>query len=241
MATKGTAITETDLYGPIHDYLIEQGYTVRSEVKNCDVTATRGDELVIIELKRSFGVGLLVQATERQRITNSVYVAVPRPPTGTRTPQWKGIRHVLRRLELGLILVSLGDRPPKVEVVFHPIPFDRKKLPRARRAVIREINGRSGDYNNGGSARRKIATSYRESAIHIACCLERFGPMSPRELRALGTGEKTQSILACNFYGWFERIDRGVYALKAEGASELSQWPQATEHYRSLAERSEHK
>ncbi len=227
-------ITETDLYQPIHDYLAAQGYTVRSEVRNCDVTATRGDELIIVELKRNFGVSVLMQATERQRITNAVYVGLPRPRGGTGTPQWKGVRRLLRRLELGLILVSLDTKRPKVEVAFHPLPYDRKKIRRARTAVIREINGRSADFNQGGSTRRKIATAYRESAIHIACCLERFGPMSPKQLRALGTGERTQSILASNFYGWFERIHRGVYALKPQGSRELNDWPRAVEHYRQL-------
>lgn len=236
MAGKTNTTAETDLYRPIHDYLVSQGYTVRGEVMNCDITAVRGDELVVVELKRSFGVPLLVQATQRQRITDSVYIAVPRPKGGMRGPQWKGIQHLVRRLELGLILVSLGSRKPKVEVVFHPVPFDRKRQSRARRAVITEINGRSADFNEGGCTRRKIATAYRESAVHIAVCLERFGPMSPRALRALGTCDKTRSILASNFYGWFERIDRGVYALKPQGAAGLAEWAEMAEGYRAVTE-----
>ncbi len=38
---------ETDLYPPIRDFLTAQGYTVRSEVNHCDITAVRGDELSI--------------------------------------------------------------------------------------------------------------------------------------------------------------------------------------------------
>lgn len=227
-------IRETDLYGPVRDYLTEHGYTVRGEVRNCDVTAIKGDDLIIVELKRSFGVGLLVQAAQRQKITDSVYVALPRPTGGTSGQQWKGIRHLLRRLELGLILVSFGARTARVEVVFHPVPLERRKLKRKKRAVITEINGRAGDFNEGGCTRRKIATAYRESAIHIACCLDEHGPMSPRQLRALGTGHKTQSILASNFYGWFERIDRGIYALKPQGAAELNQWPEIAGRHRRV-------
>ena len=35
---------ETDLYGPIHNYLEAQGYTVRAEVNHCDVTARKAAE-----------------------------------------------------------------------------------------------------------------------------------------------------------------------------------------------------
>jgi hypothetical protein len=43
---------ETDLYIPVKRHLEAQGYTVKSEIKGCDVVAVRGDELpVIVELK----------------------------------------------------------------------------------------------------------------------------------------------------------------------------------------------
>jgi len=224
-------LAETDLYRPIHLYLVSRGYTVRSEVNNCDITATKGDELIIIELKRSMSTALLIQATRRQRITDSVYVALPRPKL-RRT--WKGIAHLLRRLELGLILLSVESKEPTVEIVFHPIPSQRQKRSQAKRAVLQEMAGRSDDLNEGGSCRRKIVTAYRENVIHIACCLERLGPLSPRQLRALGTGPKTASILYSNFYGWFERVDRGVYALRQRRRNELAQYPELLQRYRAL-------
>lgn len=232
---KPKTIRETDLYPPLQKYLEAQGYTVRAEVNGCDVTATKGDDLVVIELKRSVNFTLLVQATQRQRITDSVYVAVPAPPGGIWTRQWKGIRHVLRRLELGLILVTVRSRAPQVEVVFHPVLFERKKQKKARRAVLQEMEGRSGDFNLGGSTQRKLITAYRETAIHIACLLDARGPMSPRELRAEGTGPKTTSILYSNVYGWFERIDRGMYGLTASGRRDLESYPELVKAYRLAA------
>ena len=226
--------SETDLYRPVHDYLVAQGYTVRSEVMNCDITAVRDDELVVVELKLAFNASLLVQATQRQKITDSVYVALPRPSGGTRSAQWRGYQHLLKRLELGLILVSPGSKKKPVEVVFHPVPFERQKKARARKALIRELEGRVGDFNEGGSTRRKLATAYRENAVHIACCLERHGPLSPKQLRDMGTSEKTQSILYSDFYGWFERIAKGVYSLSAKGATEMETFPGLVEHYREL-------
>jgi hypothetical protein len=53
-------------------------------------------------------------------------------------------------------------------------------------------------------------------------------------LRDLGTGPKTLSILSSNFYGWFERIERGIYALKPQGKAEMEQFAKATLHYRTL-------
>ncbi len=226
---KAKTLTEADLYEPIAGYLNGLGYTVRGEVMDCDITATRGDELVVIEMKRAFNTALLVQAAKRQRITDSVYVAVPRPK---RRGQSKGSRHLLRRLELGLIFVSFARRrKPRVEVVFHPVPYQRQKRKAAKRAVLTEMEGRSGDFNCGGSTRQKIVTAYRENAIQIACYLEAMGPMSPKQLRELGTGPKTLAILYSNFYGWFERVDRGVYALQARGREELAGYGEiATRH-----------
>ena len=123
-------LAETDLYRPIYEHLVAQGYTVRSEVEHCDITATRHDELVVIELKRSFGTNLLVQATQRQKVADSVYVALPRPDEWNQA--WGRKLHLLKRLELGLILVSFDSGEPVVEVVFHPVPFDRRQRKSAR-------------------------------------------------------------------------------------------------------------
>lgn len=233
-----TPIREIDLFGPVRDYLVAQGYSVQAEVKGCDVTATRDGELVAIELKRGFSVKLLLQATQRQRAADSVYVAIPRPATGDRS-HWRGVRHLLRRLELGLIFVTLDADPPAVEVVFHPLPFERKRNTRGRRAILREMAGRSGEYNTGGSTRRAIVTAYRERAILIACCLEQHGPLAPRSLRALGCDVKAQPILSSNYYGWFERIEKGIYSLTPKGAAALEEYADAAARCRERMARHE--
>lgn len=225
---------ETDLYQPIRDYLIQNGYTVRSEVINCDIAAVKDNDLIVIELKCSANLQLLIQATERQRITDSVYVAVPTPKT--KGSHWRGIQRILRMLEVGLMVVSFDRRQPNVEVLFDPLPYARKKQKRRRRAVLKEIGERSGEYNIGGSSRQKVVTAYRENAIHIACCLDRFGPMSPKHLRSRGTAEKTQSILSKNFYGWFQRVERGVYEVTACGQTEVSEYPLLFERYHKMIE-----
>jgi hypothetical protein len=229
---KNKAISETDLYRPLHDYLVEQGYTVRGEVKNCDIAAVKDGDIIVIELKRALNIPLLVQAVQRQKITDSVYVAVPRP---SNKRKWmggsKGVQDVLRRLEVGLIFVSPNGRKPKIDIVFHPLPFERRRRKSAHRAVLQEIERRSADFNEGGSCRRKLVTAYRENAIQIACCLDVLGRSTPKKLRSLGTGLKTLSILYRNVYSWFERVDKGTYALSAKGRTDLAQYPELVEHY----------
>jgi len=222
---------ETDLYPPIRDFLVAHGYTVRAEVNHCDVTARKGDDLIVIELKRQFNVDLLIQATARRRITDSVYVAFPAPEDLGPGSRWPGIKRILRQLELGLILVFFSGSAPRIEIVFHPLPYQARKRKDARRAVIREMNMRSGDYNQGGAASTKLVTAYRENAIQIACFLEKLGPVSTHQLRDLGTGPKTTSILYGNVYGWFDRIGRGLYAITSRGREDLEFYPALVKQY----------
>lgn len=229
-------IRETDLYQPVAEYLKRLGYTVRSEVCDCDITAVKGDELVIVELKKSFSIDLLIQATSRQRTADAVYVAIPRPAKGLRGKHWRGVAHLARRLELGLILVSPGSST-NVEVAIDPSTYVPKRNRSSRRAILKEIEGRSQDCNLGGSSRKKIMTAYRESAIQIACYLDSLGPQSPKQLRTMGTGPKTWTILYRNVYKWFVRVSKGVYGLSAQGVRDLGLHPELTTYYkRTLGE-----
>jgi len=212
---------ETALDAPVRAWLEAQGFRVRSEVLGCDLVATKGDELVVVELKRALGLPLLVQATQRQRASDSVYVAVPRPPRLRDDARWRGILHVLRRLELGLLLVALGRRP-RIELALHPLPLDRRRDGARRRAILAEAAARSADHNTGGSRGRPLVTAYREQALRVASLLERHGPSAPRALRSQGCGPKTGAILYQDVYGWFVREARGRYALGPGGRAALA-------------------
>ncbi|MDI9482962.1 MAG: DUF2161 family putative PD-(D/E)XK-type phosphodiesterase [Bacillota bacterium] len=231
-------ILEKDLYWPVHNYFKKLGYDVHGEVKDCDITASKGDELIIIELKRNLSIDLLIQAAKRQRITESVYIAIPKPKYSVYTKKWKDLCFIIRRLELGLITISLKNGVEQVNVVFEPYPFDRRKSMRLsgrkRRNIISEIDGRHGNYNVGGSTRTEIMTAYRENAVHIACCLKKYGQLSPRKLRELGTGEKTQSILSKNFYGWFEKVEKGIYKLSDRGHEVFGRYPELSSYYSDM-------
>ena len=228
-------IMETDLFNPVREFLIKNGYSVKSEVKNCDITAVKGEELLVVELKKGFNATLLIQAAKRQRVADKVYIAVPMPKKGIFTRKWKDICYLVRRLELGLIVVSHLKSGPRVEVALHPEPFDRdqsRRLNRKKRAsLISEINGRHLDLNVGGSNRRKIVTAYKENAIQIGAYLKQYGPLTLNQLKEMGTGTKTGSILQKNFYGWFQRVSKGVYQISPKGEAGLADYPELVDYF----------
>src|SRR5438105_2626002 len=92
---------ESDLYAPVKSLLEEQGYSVKGEVRGCDVVGVRGSEpLVIVELKRVFGLGLVLQGVDRLALSDAVYLAV-----GTWPKKLRNVKKLCRRLGLGLMVV----------------------------------------------------------------------------------------------------------------------------------------
>jgi len=204
---------ETELYAPVKALLEGQGYDVKGEIKGCDVVAVRGDEpMVVVELKRTFGLGLVLQGIDRLAMTDAVYVAVgawPSKPAET--------RRLCRRLGLGLIVVSHG----RAEVVLDPLPYQPRRNRRRAGALLSEHRRRIGDPSGGGSVRRPIMTAYRQEAMRCGALLT-AGPMSLRDMRAADDVPNSGRIVRDNVYGWFERVDRGVYTLSPRGRRE---WP----------------
>lgn len=207
------------------------GYKVNAEVKDCDVTAVKDGELIITELKRSLSVNLLAQALDRQKTGAAVYIAVPKPKRYS-PKTFCDTLYVIKKLELGLIFVNLRDEFSYAEIIrepreFVPVRTNYKK----KKAIIREIDGRTIDTNTGGVRCRKIATAFTEKCINIACILKERGPSSPKELRELGADENCAAILRRNSYGWFDRLDRGLYALSEKGASINADYPELCGYY----------
>lgn len=216
---------ETSLYAPIRDHFIEQGYRALGEVNGCDVVAWDESLLIIIELKLTLNLTLVAQAVQRQKMADRVYVAVPRPKNKWR---WisanSGSLDVLRRLKIGLLLVSLTKAKPKVDEVLSP---ERKPGPlnqRNRKALLREFEARTGDRNKGGCTRTKLVTAYREAALAIVALLTEHGPLTAAKLRKLGAPDNAHSILYKNYYGWFSNVSRGVYELTIAGQQSLDEF-----------------
>ncbi len=66
----------------------------------------------------------------------------------------------------------------------------------------------------GGSARLPIMTAYRQRALRCANALAE-GPKRPHDLKALA--EDAGSIRLRDVYGWFERVQPGLYQLSSTG------------------------
>ena len=205
-------LLESDLYGPVRDYLEQLGYEVKGEVKDCDIAALRDGELIVVELKRGFTLELIYQAMDRQRVADGVYVAVPLPKRGYMSPHIPEMKSLCRRLELGLIFVGFTSKGIwQVDVAVHPKEASAPRRDRRRRlAVIREHEHRTGSANTGGVTRKKILTVYKEQALLVAKLLQDHGPMRAEDVRKLGGPANTGVILGRNALGWFDReLDAG--------------------------------
>ncbi|MFZ5817054.1 MAG: DUF2161 domain-containing phosphodiesterase [Bacillota bacterium] len=215
---------ESDLYTPIKEFLQQQGYTVRGEVNGCDLVGVRGEDLVIVELKVAFNLALLLQGVQRQAVTDAVYLAVEAPRKTRSGPRWSEIRGLCRRLGLGLIFIHFTGKAPTVEVLCDPEPYIPRKQPKMRGRLLKEFQRRSGDHNTGGTSRRPVVTAYREEALRTAAYLAEHGPSQPRTIRKETGAERSATILQDNVYGWFERIERGVYQITPKGKQALAQY-----------------
>lgn len=226
---------ETDLYLPVKTLFEKEGYSVRGEVKDTDVIAVKGNNLIIVELKTTLNVKLLVQAVKRQRMTGLVYVAIPRPTYKKKFRKgFKDKELLIKRLGLGLILVAVDVKKPYASVVFEPEEFDLAKSRAASSgkiaSLLEEYTGRSADYNTGGSVKEKLVTAYREQALLIAYNLKGKEKMRTGELREAGCTEKTTSILYNNHYGWFDKTGRGEYRLSKKGKKALKDYGEIIKH-----------
>jgi hypothetical protein len=210
---------ETSLYGPVKHYLEVLGFTVKGEVCGCDLVALRDDEppvVVIGEMKLSFSLDLVLQAVDRSGACDEVWLAVG--PAGHKRLRDPRVRKLCRFLGFGLLGVSSAGA---VEVLIEPRPWKPRKDKQRRARLIDEHRKRIGDPAPGGSTRQPIMTAYRQQALACAASLAN-GPRRTSELRAVVPNAPT--VVLRNVYGWFNRIERGVYQLTPEGAVALARW-----------------
>lgn len=215
---------ETALYLPIKGFLEAAGYSVKGEIAGCDLVGLSPDEppvVVICELKLSFNLELILQAVDRAAASDEVWIAARVSAKGKGRESDGRYRNLCRRLGFGML--SVADNGT-VDVIVSPQALMPRKNPRKRSRLVTEHKKRKGDPAIGGSTRSPIMTAYRQQALACAAALQ-AGPLRPRDLKAITPSAAT--ILRGNVYGWFERIDHGVYGLTATGAEALIRWPVA--------------
>lgn len=222
-------MAEVDLYGPIKQFLESPGYAVKGEIGACDIVAVRGDEgPVVVELKERLNLALLLQAVDRLRVSDAVYVAfrIGKGHSASWRSRRKQVTSLLRRLGLGLLTVSASG---SVVAVLDPAPY-RPRLDTGRRTrLLREFAERVGDPETGGSTSRQRLTAYRQDAVRCARELTNERVLKVSVIRERAEVSRAGPILRDNHYGWFERVKTGHYELSPSGRRDMIRWSDALE------------
>jgi hypothetical protein len=174
---------ETSLYPAVKRFLEAAGFCVKGELKGCDVVAVHEREplqLAIVEMKLGFNLDLLLQAVDRMRVADEVWIAVPATRRGRdRDPR---VHRLCRLIGFGLMAVNAAR--DRVEVLAEPGPYRPRPDQRRRTRLLSEHARRCGDPSPGGSTRQPVMTAYRQQALACAALL-RVGPGRPNDLRAV--------------------------------------------------------
>ena len=216
-------LKETDLYQPIKSLLESQGYEVKAEIGAADVMAVRSNEApVIVELKTAFSLALFHQGIERQAITDSVYIAVPR---GSGKPFLKALKNnksLCRRLGLGLITVRMKDG--FTEIHLDPAPYNPRQSKIKQQRLLREFAKRVGDPNEGGSTKTTLMTAYRQDALKCLLYLYVEGATKASIVAKAVDVDRARNIMAHDHYGWFEKVEKGIYTITPKGKTAMKDY-----------------
>ena len=217
---------ESDLYEPIKRYFQNLGYVVKGEVGAADVMAVRGNEpAIIIELKLGFSLTLFHQATERLKVSDHVYIAVVRPEGKFGYKRLKLNQNLCRRLGLGLLTLRVRDQ--FVELHCAPGQYNPRKSVKKSKQIMKLFERLDGDPNSGGATRHGLVTGYRQDALKCATFLA-FSGASKGAVVAKETGVvAATSLMRNNVYGWFDKVEQGVYTLNSTGKKGLTDWADA--------------
>ncbi|MDR7220731.1 DUF2161 family putative PD-(D/E)XK-type phosphodiesterase [Aminobacter aminovorans] len=214
---------ETALYSPVKRFLESLGFEVKGEIGGCDLLAVSNDAppiVVVCELKLQFNLELILQGVDRAAAADEIWLAARMSPRGKGREGDKRFRNLCRRLGFGLLGIFDDER---VEVLLSPDAPAPRRDPKRRSRLVSEHRRRQGDPVVGGGSRAPIMTAYRQDALKCAVALV-DGPRRPRDLsQAVSRAPK---ILQDNVYGWFVRVDRGIYDLTDTGREALQRWPQ---------------
>jgi hypothetical protein len=211
---------ETSLYPPVKRFLEKLGFAVKGEICGCDVVAVMGDEpplVVITELKLSFNLELVLQGVDRAAACDEIWLAVQSSTRGRENDT--RARKLCRLLGFGLLGVTKRGR---VDILVEPRPWRPRRDRRRRSQLLDEHRRRQGDPVRGGGNRAPIMTAYRQQALACAAALTE-GPRRVREVK--NAVPDAPKILLHNVYGWFVRVERGIYGLADAGKEALIRWP----------------
>ena len=207
---------ETMLYQPIKCLLESKGFLVKGEIKDIDILAIKEDITIACELKNTISLKVIYQAIDREKIADIVYIGLPIKALRSHKRDLKSFFYLLRRLEIGLIVVE--KNVARFEVEPKPFHMDKsiKKNNHRKKAIIKEFHERKNMITEGGTKGKKL-TNYRERAIKLLNGLDGLSYATPKLLKAVTQVADTYNILYHNYDGWFEKKEHGVYMLSEQG------------------------
>ena len=206
-------MSETALYAPVKAFLEGLGFACKGEVGHCDIVGLAGDEppvVVIAELKATFNLELVLQAVDRARAGDEVWIAARLTRNGRHGD--RRFRDLCRRLGFGML--GVGD-DGRVDLIVSPVAAPPRRDAQAALAAVDEHRRRQGDPHPGGGAGAPIMTAYRQRALLCAAALA-AGPKRPRDLRP--AVPDAGPMLLNNVYGWFAPVIAGRLRYDRDGA-----------------------
>jgi len=238
---------ETELAIFAQNALIEMGYETRSELHHIDIVGRNSNndaenEYIGVELKKTFNVDVIFQAVRTQKWTGHAVIVVPL--FGTKMLKYKKQKQwtqICRALKIGLWVVEEGHASNKSEIdgfdnyasdtCVPNTPESRYTLRiiysgervskgRLNKAITKEFNGRSADYNVGGSTRTALYTAFSEkysriARLHIDEAIKSNGviPLKASEVKSKTQYEDAGALMYRNVHNWFHKCGAGYYSL----------------------------
>lgn len=211
---------ETELYLPVKALLNEMGFYVKAEVKDVDILAVSEQKTIAVELKTAITLKLIYQAIDRQKLTDQVYVAIPKSAMQSHKEHFHSFELLLNRLGIGLILVSGDKAIIRLEPKVLDISLSNQRNSRKKKTLMNEFHERINHVNIGGT-KGKVLTLYREKALLIAHAIMQHPGLTTTELKHYTQIENVSTILQKNYEGWFIKVDRAKYGIHPDKVDEI--------------------
>ena len=96
------------------------------------------------------------------------------------------------------------------------------RLAKRQARLLREFARRQGDPNDGGQTRAGLVTAYRQDALKLAMYLFEAGASKGAHVARETQVQRATAMMRDNHYGWFEKIETGIYGLTPTGAEAVS-------------------
>ena len=222
---------EKDLYDPIRSYFEQFGYVCDGEVEQIDLVMEKDGIYTAVELKQSLDFKAVQQAALRQKVADEVYIGIF-TPKNMRSHSFNDKLYLLKRLGIGLLAVS--RRTGIVNVVQEPVVSDlesfKQRNKNNRRKLKNEFSGRKLKNNTGGVHGTKLMTNYRENSLLVLHALSELGSTSDcRSVHKMCQVKNSTNIMYRNVYGWFEKQEKGIYAVSSAGKEALKEYSDVIE------------